>query len=145
MVEHIGIAHAAQPASADTVAMVTATATRATTALHFLAEAEGLAQAEVGGELVEAGSIIDRNDRLAGERDSGRRCPSAVVTGFTVALVAKAGRSLKTESPFRSWPRVMLKGGAELATTKGKSWNPRGKFQLPPRKRRLRTSYGARP
>ena len=42
------------------------TASRAT-ALHFFAEAEGLAEAEVGGELVIAGPIIDGDDLLAGD------------------------------------------------------------------------------
>ena len=60
-------AHAAEPSGTKPSAP---TATRATTAtrvtpLHFFAEAEGLAEAEVGGELAEADAIIGRDDGIS--------------------------------------------------------------------------------
>lgn len=73
--------------------MVSAAPTRIAAALHFFAEPEGFAQTEVGGEVVEAGSEIDRN---GGRSGSGIqvKLSQGVLTGLMVALVAKAGRSL---------------------------------------------------
>src|ERR1700760_3969956 len=62
-----------------------------------------------------------------------------------VRLVANAGRSLNTESPFRSEPVVRLKGAPVKNRTNGLTRNPCGMAILPPRKRRLRTSKDARP
>src|SRR6185437_2197082 len=62
-----------------------------------------------------------------------------------VAPLAKDGRSLKMESPFRSVPVVMLKGAPEFATMNGLTRNPYGNATVPPKKRRWRTSNAARP
>ena len=55
--------------------------------------------------------------------------------------VAKAGRSVKSVSPFRSRPTVMLKGRPELATSVGFRRRPHGSaLMAPPTKKRWRVS-----
>jgi hypothetical protein len=53
---------------------------------------------------------------------SGRRskAPYGVrITPVRVTSVAQAGRSLKMESPLKSWPVLILKGGPELTVING--------------------------
>src|ERR1700690_98266 len=54
------------------------------------------------------------------------KLPNFVTTRFcgSVAEVAKDGRSLKIESPLRSWPMVKLNGMPELAIMNGLARNP---------------------
>ena len=54
------------------------------------------------------------------------KLPYFVTTRFcgSVAEVANAGRSLKMESPLRSWPMVRLNGMPELAIMNGLARKP---------------------
>src|ERR1039458_9537117 len=72
--------------------------------------------------------------------------PKAVrTTEERLRSVAKAGRSVKIVSPFRSRPTVMLNGRLEVATSIGLSRKPQGKANEPLNWTRWRTSNPARP
>jgi hypothetical protein len=60
-----GVAHAAQPSAAQAPSVMPAATAPGAPALHFLAEAEGFTEAQVGGELAEAGPVVGRDDGLA--------------------------------------------------------------------------------
>src|SRR5450432_4848613 len=75
------------------------------------------------------------------------KLPIGVLTRLSelVRLLAKDGRSLKTESPFKSEPVVRLNGAPLKNRRNGLTLKPCGMEMVPPRKRRLRTSKDARP
>src|SRR5437899_1542933 len=63
----------------------------------------------------------------------GSKSPQAVCTLGRLGSLAKAGRSLNSESPFRSRPTVMLKGRPEVCEMKGEKRRFSGPVKLPPR------------
>src|ERR1700687_5875956 len=68
-----------------------------------------------------------------------------IVVVAHVAVEVKPGRSLNTESPFRSFGDLMLNGDPELAIMNGLSRKAYGKAIVPPKKRRCLTSKDPRP
>src|SRR6202163_3618031 len=76
----------------------------------------------------------------------GSNAPNRVTT--TPGLersVAKAGRSVNSESPLASLPVVILNGRPERTLIKGLTCRPKGAFAVPLTKNRCRTSVADRP
>src|SRR5208283_2856964 len=89
-------AHAAEPSGTKSAAA----ATRASTtpakvaALHFFAEGESFAEAEVGAELVEAGPIIDGDDLFADARNGVKVAPLGADDVGGIGKTRGEGRSV---------------------------------------------------
>ena len=126
--------------------------------LCLWAKSESFGQAQVQREMGGARTVVDGKNsfRSCGQIGPGvegsERCAVDVWvsrtdrrSGAQVAVETNPGRSLKTESPFRSFGEVMLKGEPELATMNGLRRKAYGKAIVPPKKRRWRVSNEARP
>src|SRR5579862_8809768 len=98
-VEHIVVAHAAEPSRTQAMSASASTARTAparAAARHFFAEANCFADAKVGSELVEASSVIGRNDGLSRCGHLVKSAPTSVNNdGGSVRIRGKSRAGIK--------------------------------------------------
>ena len=138
-------AHAAEPSGTKPPAVMPAPAPARTptrvTALHFFAEAEGLAEAEVGGELAEAGSIIRRDDRLSGDGHGVKVAPRGADDVGGIGKTRGEGRPvIENGIAVQILAQSNVEGRGGIRHDEGKELKSPRQIPTAPRKRRLRTS-----